>query len=184
MKITKSTASKIALSVVGLGAVAAVGLSTVPTVLAQGPDEGRIALVQLIAEKFGLNQDEVQTVFDEHHQAMEEQRQQEMQQGLEEKLAQAVTDGKITEEQKQAVLEKHQWVRSQMEALKDLDEEERHVKMDEIREQVKTWAEENGIDLSEIIIFGEGPRGGHGGPMGRPEDRPEGGPQDATDSEQ
>src|SRR5690349_14401657 len=60
-------------------------------------------LVQKIAQKFGLKESDVQTVFDE----VRSEKQTEMQARFEEKLTQAVKDGKITEAQKTAIIAKH-----------------------------------------------------------------------------
>jgi hypothetical protein len=61
-------------------------------------------IVQNLAEKFNLNEDEVKSFFDEQRQ----EREQQMLQHKEERLSQAVADGVITEEQKQALQEKWQ----------------------------------------------------------------------------
>jgi hypothetical protein len=59
-------------------------------------------IVQRLAQKFGLQETEVQAVFDEVHQ----ERHQKMKQDMENRLNQAVQEGKITESQKQAILDK------------------------------------------------------------------------------
>lgn len=111
-------------------------------------------LVQAIAEKFGLNQAEVQAVFDDqrekHHEVM--------QQKLEERLNQAVKDGKITEDQKTKILEKHAEFKQNHESLKDMTPEERRTAMQQKHDELKSWAEAEGIDLSYLMM-------GHG--MGR-----------------
>src|SRR3989338_237342 len=66
-------------------------------------------MVQKIAERFGLNQDDVQKVFDEEHQA----RKAEMETKFNERLSQLVADGKLTEEQKQAIIAKRAELESQ-----------------------------------------------------------------------
>ncbi|MGD9129925.1 MAG: hypothetical protein PVJ09_05555 [Candidatus Woesebacteria bacterium] len=151
---------KIILPGLGLALATVVAFTSVNAAQAQGPaDNARESLVQRIAERFGLNQEEVQSVFDEER----AEHQQAMQARLEEKLGQAVTDGKITAEQKDAILAKHAEMQSKREALKDLSPEERKAKMQEFHQEMKTWAEENGIALSSFALgrrakFGGGPR--------------------------
>lgn len=150
--------------------------------LAQGKsasDNPMSSLVQKIADRFGLNEAEVQTVFDENraeHQAkMEaerEKKQAEIISRLEERLDEAVSNGEITEEQKALILAKQEELTSnrqaQMESTKDLTNEERRQIMETAREALQTWAQENNIDI-KYLMLGPGPdgprhRGGPGGP--------------------
>jgi hypothetical protein len=66
-------------------------------------DDPMSSLVQRLADRFGLNKDDVQQVFNEEHEA----RHKEMQELFSQRLEQAVTDEKITETQKQAIISKH-----------------------------------------------------------------------------
>jgi hypothetical protein len=66
---------------------------------------------------------------------------------FEERLTQAVADGKITEEQKEKILDKHEEMQAKMESLKDLEPEERKAQMQTLHEELKKWAEENNIDF-------------------------------------
>jgi len=96
-------------------------------------------LVQKLIDRFNLNGDEVKQVFDEHRQ----ERQQQMRAGLEERLGQAVSDGKITQEQKEAFLAKKEELMAECgEAGKQHQQE------------MRTWAEENGIDMELFHSFG------------------------------
>ncbi|MFC1711859.1 hypothetical protein ACFLZ1_04725 [Patescibacteria group bacterium] len=113
-------------------------------------------IVQKIAERFGLNQDEVETVFDEAR----DERRAEMQNRFQERLNQAVSDGKITIEQKEAILAKKAEMQERHEELKDLSPEERAEYKEAHQGELKAWAEENGIDLKDLFI-GMGMRGGH-----------------------
>jgi hypothetical protein len=107
-------------------------------------------LVSKIAEKFNLNEEEVQAVFNEEREA----RQAEHQQKLEERLAQAVEDGNITEDQKSAILEKLAELHDEHESLKDLGPEERRDAMKDKREELKQWANDNDIPLRYLVPFG------------------------------
>lgn len=118
-------------------------------------------LVQKIAEKFNLNKEDVQAVFDETRKTQESKRQQK----FESRLDQAVKDGKITEDQKKMILEKMSSMKAnreaEMEKLKSMTPEERKAAMKDHKDDLKTWANENGIDLKSIL--GEfGPRMHHG----------------------
>lgn len=104
-------------------------------------------IVQKLVERFGLNEDEVKQVFDEAR----GERQAQMQANFEERLNQAVTGGRITQEQKELILSKHE----EMQANREMTEHQ---------EEMKNWAQENGIDLSQIGFLG--PRGGGKGGFG------------------
>jgi len=136
----------------------AVGVKTVSAV----QDEGTYpAIIQKLAERFNLNTDEVKQVFDEERQ----QQQQRMRASFEERVDQAVVEGTITEEQKEAILQKQAELQNQHEALMDFAPEERRAVMQKNRQELESWAQENGIDLS--LFLGNGPRGIKGfGKMG------------------
>jgi len=134
-----------------------IGLLTTSYVSAQ--DSGNYpSIVQKIAEKFNLNESEVKAVFDEDR----DERHAEMQAKWVERLDDLVNDGKITVEQKQAILDKHEEMQSKMEELQDLSPEERKQKMLEFRDQLKDWADEQGIDLPLIGPLTGGFGHGHG----------------------
>ena len=91
--------------------------------------------IQSLADRFGLNAQEVKTFFEVERQ----ERQQVMQQSREEKLNQAVTDGVITEELKQALMNKWEDVKQ---------EREQH------REDMQAWFAEQGIDAEALKEYG------------------------------
>lgn len=147
--------------------VIGLGLSVVKMVDAQF--EGNYPpIIQKLVERFGLNEDEVKAVFDEAR----EEKQGQMQAHFEERLNQAVVEGEITEEQKQAILNKHEEMKTNRQAnrgeFKNLtteEREERKEKMQAHREEMKAWAEENGIDSSLLpMLLGGGRKPGFGGP--------------------
>lgn len=141
------------------------------------------AVVQKIADKFGLKVTDVQAVFDQD----KVDRQTEMQAKFEEQLTQAVTDGKLTEAQKQAIIAKRSELKTKMqsgtlkgqpEGFKNMTEterkaalEQRKAEMEAQKTDLEAWAKENSIDLKYLYElgmggFGFGGRGGHG--FGRP----------------
>lgn len=105
------------------------------------------SLVQRLAQKLNLNESKVSTAMDQIRTEDQEARLAKMK----EKLEQAVKDGVITEEQKQKILDKQ-------------------TEMQQNREKMQTWEEENDIDMSKLrdygIDLGMGGGRGHGGPMG------------------
>ena len=125
-------------------------------------NNGHRPITQKIAEKFNLNPDEVNKVFEENH----KKRQEKMRANFEERLNKAVEEKKITEEQKNAVLEKKKEMWSKQEQLKDLPVEQRREEMKKIREEFRNWMDQSGIDLSQVLGkgFRSGLKGGGFGP--------------------
>jgi len=146
------------------------GVYGVGITLAQDEEAGHTSLIQKLAARFNVEESEVEGVFAEHHQEMQAERVAEM----EEKLSEAVEDGKITAEQRDALVEKKGEMKSKHEGLKDLSPEDRRAQMKEFRGEMKDWAEENDIDMRDIAPKdGKGKRGGKGmggsgGPHGGP----------------
>ena len=82
------------------------------------------------------------------------QKHEEMKQNHSERLDQAVTEGKITSEQKDQILAKLEDWHSKKEDLMNLTPEERKTKMQEMRTELESWVDENGIDMSLLLGFG------------------------------
>lgn len=117
-------------------------------------------LVQMISQKFNLDKGKVETVVTEYQTQHRQQMQKTMQQEQSERLSQLVTDGKITEEQKQAIIKKREELRNkyQPDGMMDLSPEERRTKMQEMQTEWQSWAQSQGIDTS--VMMGNGHRGG------------------------
>jgi len=129
---------------------------------AENESGGYPPIIQKLVERFGLNEEEVKTVFDEAR----EERRVEMQTQFEDRLNEAIESGDITEAQKEAILAKREEMQANRGELKDLSPEERQEKMQTHKEEMQAWAEANGIDLSQMrSLLGRGRRGGFGGPM-------------------
>lgn len=135
-----------------LGLAAAVGLGALGVRAVKADDTASYPpFIQRLAERFGLNEDEVKTFFDEQKQEKLEL----MQQAKEDRLNQAVEDGVITEEQKEAL--QNRWEEMWQERQQ---EKEQH------REEMEAWFEEQGIDREAFMQYGGfGHRGFH--KMGR-----------------
>jgi hypothetical protein len=166
LNVKKSLLVAGAVATVGVTGIAGLGVASAATDSSTTKSDGMSSLVDKIADKFNLNKQEVEAVFEEER----TEREAEMQQKLEERLTQAVTDGKITEAQKDKILAKHKELKSQMEsnreAMKDKTKDEIRTLMEQQREELQTWAEENDIP-EEYMHIAIG--GGHripGGPMG------------------
>lgn len=141
-------------TLIGLGI-----LTTNVSAQSQGQANGPMSsVVQAIADKFGLDQTEVQTVFDQVHNQMRQQRQADFQNRLDD----LVSQGQVTESQKQLILEKHEEMaatrQSEFESFKDLTPSERRTAMETRRQELQTWATDNGINLDYLMLgHGKGP---------------------------
>lgn len=164
MKLKKTILITGAAGTVGIACMLGTGLVSAATSTTAGT-----SLVDKIAAKFNLSKDDVQKVFDEDRTAHEA----EMQATVEKELSQAVSDGKITEEQKTAILAKRKEIQTQRDADKDsfssLSDDERKARMDAERTALDTWVSDNGIS-TDYLRYVFGGHGGHGmrrGPAGR-----------------
>lgn len=128
-------------------------------VQAAEPSTFQTSIVKRIAEKFNVSESEVQEVFDEERATREA----DMKQRHEERLSQAVTDGKLTEAQKNLILKKWEEMKntrqSDFEDFKNMTPEERHAAMEKKHDELESWAEQNGIP-EEFLKFGHHGKGG------------------------
>ncbi len=123
-------------------------------------NSSREDLVKAIAQKFNLDQAQVQSVFDQH----KDERQKEMKQRVEDRLAQAVKDGKITEDQKTKILAKIAELKTKHDSdeFKNMTFDEKKTAMKKAHDDLQTWAKEQGIDTSYFMIGFGGHHGGWG----------------------
>jgi hypothetical protein len=158
MAISKRTLiAGAAVAAISLAGVGSVGLASAAT----SDSTNGTSIVDRLATKFNLSKTDVQAVFDEDRSAHEA----DMQQHMEERLTQAVTDGKLTQDQadhiKQVAAE-----------IKTLVGNKRPDEMDDAtRQQVKdkldalrTWAQQNNVDMQYLMVGGPGMGHGMGGP--------------------
>jgi hypothetical protein len=160
------TAATVAL--LGAGAISATSVwaqtnQAVPSMDAVKFERPMTDLVDKVASRFNLNKADVQAVFDEA-------RQEDMAKfhaAAEIQLTQLVTDGKLTEAQKQAIIAKRQELHaaheSHKETMADLGSDEHLAAMKAQHEALQAWAEQNDIPLEYVMPFGrgKGPRGNH-----------------------
>lgn len=115
-------------------------------------------LVQMIADKFGLNKNDVQGVFDQ----FKTQRQTQMETKFEDRLTQDVTAGKITEAQKQLIIAKRKELQGNrqafLESLKNMTAADRKAALDKQHQDLQNWATQNNIDI-KYLMPGFGGRG-------------------------
>jgi hypothetical protein len=108
------------------------------TAIKAGDSSNYPPIVQVVADKFGLNVDEGDEALSE----VKAEHFAQMQESKEDKLNQAVTDGVITEEQKQALLDKHQEMWQGWKAEKE-----------QYQKDMQTWYEEQGIDHEALMEY-------------------------------
>lgn len=146
-----------------LAAATLVGLSSVSMVSAATDTAGTSSssIVDKLAGRFNLNKDEVQAVFDEDRQARLAERQAEHKQ----RLAQAVTDGVLTQEQADHITKAQTEIKALMGDARP--GEQGQAVREDIRtkmEALRTWADDSNIDMRYVMGGGHGHRHGHGGP--------------------
>ena len=119
------------------------------------------ALVEKISTTFNLDTSKVQAVVDQFHQEQKTQRQAEMKARQEEYLNTLVSEGKITEAQKQAIIKKTAELKASFKPgdMRNKTEEERIATMEKRHAEITAWAESQGIN-PEYLRFG-----GHGEKM-------------------
>ncbi len=151
-----------ALSAAGLAGVSVANAATT-TGTHNGPFSG---LVDALVSKFNLNESEVQAVFDAQRETMEAERDQE----AKDRLAQLVTDGKLTQAQADKITAKRTEVEAEREANRTSNEKkttaERKAEMENHKATLDTWLSDNGIDEQYTYLLSGG--GGHGRGYGGP----------------
>jgi len=139
-KIRYSRRLILAAAIIASLGVGAIGVGT--TLAAQPQIENHMnGLVEAIAEEFNLKVADVQAVFDEQRQQMETDREAKET----ERLAQDVTDGKITQEQADAIVAKREEKKSFRETLASLDEATRQETMKTKMDEFKQWVKDNNL---------------------------------------
>ncbi|MFC1710164.1 hypothetical protein ACFL0F_00695 [Patescibacteria group bacterium] len=115
--------------------------------------------IQALVDRFNLNEDEVGDVLDE----VRTQRHEERHAYMGERLDGLVSEGKLTQEQKDKLLSRMEEMRENHEGWQYEDKEERMEAARQRKEEMQSWAEAEGIDLEEVSLrSGEGFKGGFG----------------------
>ncbi len=144
------------LATVTAAGISGVGLASAATTTST---DGSTSLVDKLATKFNLKKADVQAVLDADHQARDAEREAAQQKTL----ADAVTAGKLTQEQADhitAALSEIKTLRgtTSPQDLSQTVKDQIKTKMDELR----TWADTNNID-KQYMMPGRGGHDGHGG---------------------
>ena len=140
-----------------MAAIAMLGAAAVGTTAVSAATNGQPGtLAQKLASTFNLDPAKVQSVIDQNHNDMEQKHQA----AYEERLNQAVTDGKLTAAQKQAILDENAKLKAELDAAKDKTPAERRSAMKSVRQGAKDWAKAQNIDEKWLIGGGRHPRGG------------------------
>jgi hypothetical protein len=103
----------------------------------------------LIAQKFNLDQNQVQSVFDQYR----TEQKQTMQQRELDRLNKLVQDKKITDAQKQAILDEQAALKTKYNPanFKSLTADQRKQQFQAEQDEIKTWANSQGIDPSYLM---------------------------------
>lgn len=143
---------------IALAAVAGTVAFGVRPAWAQTQSKGLSGLVQLIATKFNLDQSQVQAVFDQYREDQKQTVAANMEQREQDRLTKLVQEGKITEDQKQAIIKELADLRAKynFNDLKSLSAAERKAKMKVLRDEINAWAKANGLNPSYLTRFGMG----------------------------
>lgn len=152
-----------AIATIGIASLGSVGLVSAATNTTSNPNQ---SLIDSIASKFNLNKDEVKKVFDENHAA----RKAEHEQHMKDRLAQAVKDGKLTQDQADKLVAKLNEMQTNREAnreaMKNKTEAERKAAIATERDAFKKWLSDNNIPAEFGGPMGMGGGRGHHGGMG------------------
>lgn len=144
----KTLAAAAVIATLGAGVI---GIGTTFAAQTGAVHPGISGLVQAIAAKFNLNVTDVQAVFDAQKTQMEADRQAQDQT----RLDQAVTDGKITQDQETLILQKQQELKDAAASLQGKTPEEIRAAMKTQMDALTQWAKDNNIPLMYL----------HGGPF-------------------
>ena len=133
------------------------------------PEANRTAhitnLVNALAQKFNLNSTEVKTVVDTVMASEKASKQAERDKNLAERLAKAVSEGKITQAQSALITAKIQETKTFMESMKNKTNAERKTAMAAYKTNIEAWATANNIPKEFLNMSGmKQMKGkGHGG---------------------
>lgn len=157
--------SRFLMGLTGLGLAATIAIpvfAATPATSDTTMVDPREHLIQALVQRFNLKTSDVQQFF----QDQESQHAAELLTQLDTRLATFVTQGKLTEAQKTALVAKAKEAQAKHEEARKLSPEECKKLMDKYRTELETWATQQGIDKQFLGMIMGGPGGGHGGPRG------------------
>lgn len=171
MNMKRSLLVGAAVAAVTVGGLGSVGLVSAAASDTDSADSSTTSLVQKIANKFNVSTSDVQAIFD----ADRTEKQAEMKADQKERLAAAVTAGELTQAQADHITQALDEIDTLRGTTKPEDEDSTtHDQIKAKMDALRTWADDNSVDMKYV-----GPGGGHGpgGPDGI------GGPKDSSDSD-
>ena len=144
---------KIILPVLAVAVLGTVVTFTSSQVQAQTNTNSFSGLVQAIAQKFGLEQSQVQSVCDDYKNQRKQNMQQIMQQREQDRLNNLVQQGKITDAQEQAILDEQSKFRNEYspDSFKSLTSDQRKQLLQKKQDEIKAWAQSQGIDPAYVM---------------------------------
>ena len=107
----------------------------------------RKSLVQELSTTFNLDPSKVQAVVAEHKTEVAQTREA----NYEQRLDQAVSDGKLTATQKVAILSEHDKLQTELRSDLANDPTGHSRAMEQLRQAASTWANQNRIDVSWLL---------------------------------
>jgi len=137
---------------VAVAAVSAITGATFLGVNAASAQTSDQSLASRIAEKFSINEGEVQSVVDEFKSERQMDRQEDRQEKHAERLQDLVDDGTLTDDQRTSLQEFGERRQDSIRELRDqnLSREEIREAMEGLRQEVEAWAEDQGVELEDI----------------------------------
>ena len=149
------------LPVVAVATAGAIAIGSVSAASITGTSNPMSNLVNAIAAKFNLNPADVQQVFNDQRTQMQVK----MQQKQTDRISQAVTDGKLTQDQANKIIAKKAELEVQAAtfkaSLQGKTKAEIQAAMKTQMDSLKQWATDNNIPL-QYLIMSKGRFRGHG----------------------
>jgi ribosomal protein L3 len=154
--------------ILGAILVAVIGISTlgVTQVHAQTNNNPFSGLIQFISQKFGLDQNKVQSAVTDYKTQQKQNFQKNQEQNEKNRLDALVKQGKITSDQEQAIINELAALKTKYNPsnFKNLTADQRKQQITAEQAELKAWAQSQGIDPTYITPgFGRGFRGMHKG---------------------
>jgi uncharacterized protein YigA (DUF484 family) len=111
-------------------------------------------LVQFIAQKFGIDQGQVQNDVNSYHIQHVQQVQQKMQKNDKKRLDTLVSQGKITTSQEQQILDEQSKLKSEYnpQDFKTLTQDQRRAKFQQEQAEIQAWSSSTGIDKKYLGV--------------------------------
>jgi hypothetical protein len=143
LHIKKSLLVLGAVTGIGLAGITGLGVASAATDTASGASN----IIDKLSARFNLDKDDVKVVFEEER----AEREAEQQQRTQDRLDQAVKDGKLTEEQKAKILAKLEELRVKREEWKNVAPEGRSGAKMELHQSLEQWAKDNNIPMHYLM---------------------------------